>query len=86
MQHANTQAITYLRPSALCRPGEERQGGLARSTELLKEGRPGSRLAVTFNLDLVSIGVLGPVPRRSGRSSTGARPLNIYPIAPGRND
>lgn len=39
---------------------EERRGGLARSTELAEGGRPGSRPAVPLNLDLVSIGFLGP--------------------------
>lgn len=61
MQHADIQAVTYLHPECMCRSGEEGRGGLARSTELAKGGRPGSRLAVTLNLDLVSIGVLGPV-------------------------
>lgn len=64
MQHADTQAVL------ICFPSEEQGlelgggggvvgfcGGLARSTE---GGRPGSRPAVTFNLDLVSIGVSGP--------------------------
>lgn len=74
-------------PSAVCRcHGRGRRGGVARSTELAEGGRPGSRPAVTFNLDLVSIGA-GP-PRRSGRRSAEApdRPVstvqdNIYPLS-----
>lgn len=48
-------------PSVQC-AGRERIGGgvLARSSELAEGGRPGSRPAVTFNLDLVSIGVSSP--------------------------
>lgn len=62
MQHADTQAVTYLHPECIVRVfGKDKGGcGLARSTELTEGGRPGPRLAVTFNLDLVSIGVAGP--------------------------
>lgn len=61
MHHADTQAVTYLLPEcAVCRPGKDRRGVLARSSELAEGGRPGSRPAVTFNLDLVSIGVSNP--------------------------
>lgn len=67
MQHADTQTFTYLRPECTVQFGRGGGGGLARSTEPAAEGgRPGSRPAVTLNLDLVSIGVSGPAsPRRT---------------------
>lgn len=64
----------------------EAQGlGLTRSTELAEGGRPGSRPGVTFNLDLVSIGVSSPASTAERRGSAGT-PLHIKPNASGRHD
>lgn len=53
----------YLSASRVHCAGREGSGGMDSHArlELVEGGRPGSRPAVTFNLDLVSIGVSNPI-------------------------
>lgn len=75
----------YLSASRVHCAGRERRGGvgLTRSTELAEGGRPGSRPGVTFNLDLVSIGVSSPASSMELIGAPPGTPLHMYRTRPG---